>query len=209
VFLNQLADVEISELTNGQVLAFSSGSSLWENSALSLGDLSNVSATLPPGPDQGDGAMLVFDRATNRWVASYTPRVDLVYLTTDDDAFTIENQRVSPRAQALISLDQLPANANRTYTLPNASGTFALQGQFTMSNVDGLAVAVPETGFAEATATCPTGSKAVGVGVSAFPAVAIQDMRILSATQVRVRARRNESTEPTNMNAVAFCMSMP
>jgi hypothetical protein len=91
---------------------------------------------------------------------------------------------------------------------PDREGTFALENQFSVTSVDGAQVAVPADNFGEAFATCPAGRKAVGVGISASPPVTVQDMRIMSSTQVRVLAWR-ATAAATQMNAVAFCMGMP
>jgi hypothetical protein len=202
--------VSITGPTGGQALVFNgaTGANRWQNTVLTLNSLTGVQ--VPANPV--DGAVLVYSAAAGGWRALNEARFDYVFLTTDDDEFSIFSQRGETGASthsARLDLGLLPLGVSREYLFPNASGTFALQNQFTMLSVNGPTGAVPAGTFLEAFATCPAGSKPVGVGVSAFPPVTIQDMRIWSSTQVRVRAWRADQSQVTVMNAVAYCMSQP
>jgi hypothetical protein len=163
-----------------------------------------------------DGQVLVFNGLTSaggpRWQNDFFARLNFILLTTGDDVLRIFRE-ARGNASAGISLQNLPTGAAYTYRLPALPAnvtdvTFAINNLFTVTNVDGTAVDVPSGAFGEAFADCPAGSKAIGVGVSAFPPVTLQDTRIVSSTQVRVRAWRSVS-QTTAMNAVAYCMSMP
>ena len=205
-----MTDVLVSGPTGGQALVFngSTGVNKWQNTTFGLNELADVEVVGTPA----DGAVLVYSAAAGRWLDLNEARLDFIFLTTDDDEFALISQRGETAGgshRARLDLGLLATGANLEYFFPNASGTFALQNQFTMSNVDGAPVAVPQNAAATAVANCPAGTKAIAVGVSALPPVTIQDMRIMTSTQVRVIAWRADQSQATNMNAVAYCMSQP
>jgi hypothetical protein len=175
---------------------------------LALNDLTDVAVLGTPS----NGQLLVFDSSVGQWRNLHNAVLDFITLTNEDPqvdtSFTIY-RHPGPDSGVGAFLNIAGLTSTRFFRFPNADGTFALQNQFTVVNAVGTAVAVPASGSADAFANCPSGSQAVGVGVSALPSVAIQDMRIMSSTQVRVRARRGDPNASTDMNAIAYCMSMP
>jgi hypothetical protein len=100
----------------------------------------------------------------------------------------------------------------KTFTFPNASGTIALQNDFSITQVfSDPAVAAPVGVRVDALATCTTG-KAIGVGMASTLPVQVEDMLIdenFDPTKKTVRITVRAVDANTSVAAVALCMSMP
>jgi hypothetical protein len=168
-----------------------------------LDDLSDVNIDGIPV----DRAILAFNAVSARWENLDQARLDFVFLSTDDDEFTIISDAQSPGKRARLNLGTLPNNANNLYNFPNASGTFALQNQFTITqSLTPTPVAAPLNTRVDAFATCATG-KAIGVGIASLFPVQVEDMLIIDEDTVRITVRAVDAN--TTVQAIAFCMTMP
>jgi hypothetical protein len=161
-----------------------------------------------------DGQVLVFNGLTSaggpRWQNDFFARLDFIYLTTNDDVLRIFRE-ARGNASAGISLQNIPTGAAYTFRLPSLPAgvsdvTFAINNLFSLASIVGPLTALPANTPTTATANCTAPAKAVGAGISAGTGVLVNEMTVVSATQVSVKAT---SSTATSFNAIAYCMSMP
>jgi hypothetical protein len=127
-------------------------------------------------------------------------------ITLRDSNFTLQDNADATK-QARFEASGITAGQTRTYGLPNANGTLALQNAFTITqSFSNPAVAAPVGVRVDASATCASG-KAIGVGIASFRPVEVEDMIIEDVDTVRVTVRGIDAN--TTVQAIAICMTMP
>jgi hypothetical protein len=173
------------------------------------GSLDGLSDVTILGTPQ-DGQVLVYNGLTgaNRWQNDFFARLDFIDLSNDDQALSIRVNTGTRFAQAGLDLSTIPNNTTRTYTFPNASGTIALQNSFTViQQVLGTYDTVTGGNSRQATVSCPSGYKVIGVGLDANHPVQVQWMFLdLANNGAKVQVTGISGT--TTYSPVAICMPL-
>jgi hypothetical protein len=184
-------------------------------SGLTLNGLADVITTLDGGPVHGQILRYNGITGAQRWENDTWALLDFIELTPNDDVFRIRVNNTNKVATGGFSLANIPNATDRTYFLPNASGTVALENRFTTFNQGGQSVNLtdPQAPFGVVLATCPTvdgiQSKAIGGSFFAFPQGVMLLSSLIQADGITVRTEVQATIFPTTVQAVAYCMKMP